>query len=165
MRNSDITTINLNRWVKGIIDSGKVSSKNPPLDTKPALRAVAGVHSAYTFNPSLCLVTNLEGGYAESSSRSKSAGFAISTVAALSTNWDHVIGVPVGTSVGIGYRQIPEVDDGTTAEVTFILHRFRYTGTEHFSLGTQFSWVFSSIQGVDPRVSMIIAAQDMKFYY
>jgi hypothetical protein len=95
LRNNDRTTINLNRWVKGIIDSGKVTPTNPLLDTKPALRAVFGVHSAYAFNPALGLVANVEGGYAESASRSNSAGVAISSTAALSTNRDHVIGIPL----------------------------------------------------------------------
>ena len=107
----------------------------------------------------------LAGGVEEPRARGGKYEAVFDILFALSADWDAVIEVPLGTTLGIEYRQTPEVaglDDGPTKNIYL---RIGYTGEDEFGLGLQAQYMFVPIGGVTDEVNFIAGLVDFKFYF
>jgi ribosomal protein L13 len=166
LKTGTYTTIDVRKWAEGLVrDSGVVTATNPLIDTRPSMKLNLNVRGAYTFNETFGLMGFVNGGYSEPLTRDGAYEAVFDGGLALSMNWDPVVDVPIGTSIGADYRQIPETatqDQGATKNVYL---RIGYTGTDAYGLGLQFNGQFAPIAGIEHQVTFVSALLDFRFYF
>lgn len=166
MRMGNYTTVDVDRWVEGLIDSGYVAPGNELIDTRPALKLIANVRGAYAVSPVIGLSAFINGGYTEPRATADSSYDALFDAGlAVSINLDPWIDIPLGLAIAGDYRQIPEagsIDQGSTKSAHF---RIGYTGTDAFSIGAQTTMQWAPIQGIEGQVTFISALIDFRFYF
>jgi hypothetical protein len=166
LKTGTYTTIDVREWADGLVnDSGVVKATNPLIDTRPSMKLNINVRSAYTFNETFGLLAFVASGYSEPLTRDGVYEALFDGGLSLSVNWDPVIDLPIGTTIGADYRQIPETateDQGATKNIYL---RLGYTGTDAYGLGMQFNGQFAPIAGVEDQVTFVSALLDFRFYF
>jgi hypothetical protein len=166
MRMGNYTTVDVDRWAQGLIDSGYVAPGNELVDTRPSLKLILNARGAYSISPVVGLTAFINGGYTEPRVTADSTYDALFDVGlAVSINLDPWLEVPIGLAVGGDYRQIPEagsIDQGETKSAHF---RIAYTGSDAFSIGAQTVLQWAPIQGITDEVTFISALIDFRFYF
>ncbi len=166
MRMGNYTTVDVDRWAQGLIDSGYVAPGNELVDTRPALKLIANVRGAYAVSPVIGLSAFINGGYTEPRVTVDSTYDALFDAGlAVSINLDPWLEVPIGLAIGGDYREIPEIgsfDQGETKSAHF---RIGYTGTDAFSIGAQTTLQWAPIQGITEEVTFLSALIDFRFYF
>lgn len=163
--NGSITTVDVDRWVRGIVDSGGVTSTNPLVDTKPTITTGLTAHCAYAVSAALGLTANVSGVYGESAIRGGASQIFINAGATANLDFRPLVGIPVATTIGIAYRQNPSVDDASTRSSALVASmRIGTTVSQHFALGAQVNAQNGEI-GNGTHVLAIGGAVDMRFYY
>ncbi len=159
------TTIDIQRWAEGLIDSGYVTADNQLFDTKPALKATWTSSAAYTFNEAIGIYGIVTAGVAEPKVRKGAYNLLLDGLLALSVDWDPVAGVPVGTTLGVEYRENPGISGADEGSYKNVYLRIGYTGEDAFGLGAQLQYQYAPVGGVANDVSFIGAGLDMRFYF
>ncbi len=165
LRDGVYSTVDVERWARGLLDSGYVTPDNQLVDAKPALSLKVPIQAAWTVSAAVGLYGAVEVGYAESRIRTGSPTGMVNAYAVLSTDWNYILDVPIGTALGLSYLQIPEAGesgDGATKNVSL---RFGYTGDDAFSLGAQAILQFAPIAGVEDEVTFVTAGVDIRIYF
>lgn len=163
--NGSVTTVDVDRWVRGIVDSGGVTSTNPLVDTKPTITAGVSAHCAYAVSPAIGLMATVSGVYGESAVRGGDSKIFVTAGGNINIDMRPLVGIPVATTVGIIYRQNPSVDDASTRSDAMVASmRIGTTVSQHFALGAQVNAQNGEI-GNGTHVLAIGGAVDMRFYY
>lgn len=165
LEDGSYTTIDIQRWAQGVIDSGYVTADNQLFDTKPALKASWTSSAAYTFNEALGIYGVVTAGVAEPKVRNGEYSLLLDGLLALSVDWDPVIDVPIGTTLGVEYRENPEISGADEGSYKNVYLRLGYTGEDAFGLGVQMMYQYAPIGGAVSDVSYISGALDMRFYF
>lgn len=165
LRDGVYSTIDLQRWAKGLIDSGYVSVNNPLIDTKPALAVTVPIRGMWTLSDVMGLYGGITVGFAESYVRGPEPRIQVGAHAILSTNWNPVLKVPIGTSIGFAYSELPESGQTGSGAVKNLYLRIGYTGERAFSLGVQTMLQYAPIADVTKDVTFITAGVDIRFYF
>lgn len=165
LEDGSYTNIDIQRWAEGLLDSGYVTEDNQLFDTKPALKASWMSSAAYVFNPALGLYASVTAGVAEPKVRDGDYSLLFDGMLALSVNWDPVIEVPIGTTLGVEYRENPDVSNADEGSYKNVYLRLGYTGEDAFGLGVQVMYQYAPVGGVVNDVSFISGAIDMRFYF
>ncbi|MCX6140510.1 MAG: hypothetical protein NTX15_06760 [Candidatus Kapabacteria bacterium] len=165
LTNGNVAVIDVNQWVRGIIDSQAVISQNPLIQTKPALFTGLTARSAYAINETFGATAFIEAIYGEAIVRGGSAGVFFNAGFSLNSDLRLVTDVPLALTAGVVYRQTPSVEDSESSSslVTGSL-RFGYSGTQNFSFGLQFNGQYGDVGG-EKQAFFIGGALDMRFYY
>jgi hypothetical protein len=163
--NGSVTTVDVDRWVRGIIDSGGVTDANPLVDTKPTITAGLATHCAYAVSPVIGLMASVSGVYGESAIRGGASQIFLNAGANVNVDMQPLVGIPVATTVGLLYRQNPSVDDASTRSDAMVVSlRIGTSVSNHFALGVQLNAQNGEI-GNGTHVLAIGGAVDMRFYY
>jgi hypothetical protein len=163
--NGSVTTVDVDRWVRGIIDSGGVTDANPLVDSKPTITAGVAAHCAYAVSPAIGLMATVSGVYGESAIRGGASQIFLNAGANVNVDMLPLVGIPVATTVGMLYRQNPSVDDASTRSDALVVSlRIGTTVSNHFALGVQLNAQNGEI-GNGTHVLAIGGAVDMRFYY
>jgi len=165
LRDGSFTSIDVRRFAEGLIDSGYVTENNRLLDTKPVMRASIDVRPAWTISRAFGLYSVLNFGVEEPRVRGGNYGTIVDGLVALSADWNPVIEVPIGTTVGIEYRQTSEIAASGDGAAKNIFLRLGYTGADEFGLGAQVLLNILPLEGVEDQVTFMTAVIDMRFYF
>jgi hypothetical protein len=165
LHNGSYTTINAERWVRGVVDSSRITPDNALIDTKPVLSGGVSVRPAYSVSSFLGLYGNLAVNLSEPLVRSGSMRVLFDGMAAASADWSSILGVPIGTTLGVEYKQASNVGAPADGSAKNILFRIGYTGEDEFGLGLQTMATFLPIDGIDDEVLFLSAVVDMRFYF
>ncbi len=167
LSNGSVTTVDVQRFLKGIVDSNALVSDNPLLDTKPALSAGLAGRFGYVFSPAWSIMGHVSGVYGEPGTRDSSASSSIFLDAGLGTTVDlrPLTDVPIALATSVLYRQIPTIEDAASGKaVTTLSMRVGYSGSQHFAIGVQVNGQFTKIEGAS-EAFFVGAGLDMRFYY
>jgi hypothetical protein len=165
LTNGSVTTVDMERFLSGVIDSNGVVATNPLLDTKPSLTAGLNARAAYAFNRTFGATGFIGAVYGESSVRGGEADIYFDAGFTFNTDLRPSTDVPLAITLGYGYRETPSVEDAAQSQsVSTGGLRFSYSGTEHFALGLQINGQFAEIEGASTAF-FIGAGLDMRFYY
>lgn len=163
--NGSVTTVDVDRWVRGIVDSGGVTAANPLVDTKPTITAGITANCAYAVSDAVGVIAHLSGVYGESAVRGGASQLFFNAGATANVDMRPLVGIPVATTLGILYRQNPSVDNASTrSDVLVASLRIGTTVSQHFALGAQVNAQNGEI-GNGTHVLAIGGAVDMRFYY
>ena len=165
LEDGSFTTIDIQRWAQGIIDSGKVTASNQLFDTKPALKLTWTSSVAHTFNEALGMYGNLTVGAGEPKTRNANYNLLLDALVALSVDWNHVIEIPIGTTVGVEYRENPGISSADEGAYKNFYLRLGYTGEDAFGLGVQLGYLLAPIGGAVEQVGFVAGTLDMRFYF
>lgn len=165
LEDGSYTTIDIQRWAEGIADSGYVTASNQLFDTKPALKLQWTSSVAHTFNRTLGLYGNVTAGVGEPKTRGGNYNLLLDALVALSVDWNPVIEIPVGTTVGVEYRENPEISGANEGAYKNMYLRLGYTGDDAFGLGVQLAYQLAAINGAVDQVGFIAGVLDMRFYF
>ncbi len=165
LRDGTFTTIDVERFVRGLIDSGYVAEGNKLLDTKPVLRVLNSSRGAYSFSEAFGMYGVLTLGVEEPRTRGGDYLMTLDALIALDVDWNHIVEVPIGTTLGLEYKENPDIAGADEGSYKNIYLRLGYTGTDAFGLGVQMMYQFVPIVGITDQVTFITAMLDMKFYF
>lgn len=165
LRDASYVNIDAKAWAEGIIDSGGIVESSQLFDTKPALRVTWTGGAAHSFSRMFGLYGGLSVGLEEPKQRGGDYRVTIDALLALSVDWNDLTEVPIGTTLGLEYKENPDIagaDDGSHKNIYF---RLGYTGQDEFGLGLQMQYQFVPIGGITDQVTFITGLLDMRFYF
>lgn len=165
LQNGSYTTIDIQRWAEGVIDSGKVTSDNQLFDTKPALNVAWMVSAAHTFNRAMGLYATLTAGVEEPKVRNGEYALLLDALLAFSVDWNAIVELPVGTTLGVEYRENPTIADSEDGSYKNVYLRIGYTGDDAFGLGVQASYQYAPVASASGPVQFFGGTLDMRFYF
>ena len=165
LRDGTYTTIDVERFVTGLLDSGYVTESNKLLDTKPVLRILNSSRGAYSFNEAFGIYGVLNLGVEEPRTRDGDYLMTLDALLAFDVDWNHIIEVPVGTTLGIEYKENADIAGADEGSYKNLYLRLGYTGTDAFGLGVQMMYQFVPVVGVTDQVTFFTGMLDMKFYF
>lgn len=165
LTNGNVTVVDVDSWIKGIIDSSAIRAENPLVQTKPALLTGLTARTAYAFNETFGLTYYLEAVYGEAIVRGGDPGVYFNTGLAFNTDLRPVTDVPMAVTAGLVYRQTPSIEDAeSSSSVTTGSLRIGYSGTQHFAFGLQINGQYGDVGG-EKQAFFMGGAIDMRFYY
>ncbi len=165
LTNGNVTVVDVDNWIKGIIDSSAIRAENPLVQTKPALLTGLTARTAYAFNETFGANYFLEAVYGEAIVRGGDPGVYFNTGVAFNTDLRHVTDVPMALTAALVYRQTPSIEDAeSSSSVTTGSLRIGYSGTQYFAFGFQLNGQYGDVGG-EKQAFFMGAAIDMRFYY
>lgn len=165
LNNGNISTVDVERFLRGVIDSNAIVSENPLVDTKPSMTAGVTARAAWAINQAFGLQGFLGGIYGESGVRGGEPGVFLDAGLSFNTDLRPLLDVPIALTLAQVYRETPSIEDAEASQaVTTTSLRVSYSGTQHFAIGLQLSGQFATIE--ETRTAFFIGAGlDMRFYY
>jgi hypothetical protein len=165
IRNSSMTDVYLQRFIEGIIETGRITPDNRLVQTTPTLRGVAGLHGAYAISDLVGLTFSGDVDYGESGDRYSSGEWSYALGAALDINLLQSTGTPAGFLIGMGTRSLPVGErDASESALTFF-GRIGYTGSKDFSIGIDLGYEWTRVRGVEGKQGFLSALVDTRLYF
>ncbi len=165
IRNSRITDVYLQRFVEGIIESGRITPANRLVQTTPTLRGVAGLHGAYAMSDLVGLTFSGDLDYGESGDRLSSGEWSYALGAAVDFNLLRSTGTPAGFVIGIETRSVPMGQRDVSESTLTFFGRIGYTGSKEFSIGIDLGYELTPVRGVEGKQGFLSALVDTRLYF
>jgi len=160
IRNGDVTTINVLRFVEDIING------QPPslIRTTPSLCGGGGVRYAYGLSALVGFTVYGELGYGESIDQRAASDWYYRAGGAASLNLNSVTPVPIGFSIGLRGESLPasdEIDD----DIVEILLRLAYTGSDDFNVGVDANYGDLPATGLGRNARLRTVRLNLRYYF
>jgi hypothetical protein len=165
VKNTSTTDVYIQRFIEGIIDSGKIVPGNKLVMATPALRGSAGVQGAYVLSrlTGVTIAGTLD--YGESMDRGEPDKWYYSLSMAFDFNLRSHNGVPLGFIVGGKTGTGPDLQGTDERSSQTIFGRIAYTGAEQFALGLDVGYQFIPIRNLEEKQNFLSATLDIRLYF
>ncbi|HMS65302.1 MAG TPA: hypothetical protein PKD83_08640 [Ignavibacteria bacterium] len=141
--NNNYNVVGINDFIKGIIDSGRITSNNKLSYYVPSLSVMAGARYATAFNKSFGLMAILEFGYGESTDISGSDKFITNCGLTFDYNMLPKTNIPLGFSLGYFQNSTAILSQQRLNNPQNIVGQISYTGKPDLNLGIEMSYAWS----------------------
>jgi len=158
------TMINLYDFVKGVIDSGKITTDNKIIQTTPLTRVFGGVRCAYAFNKVFGANAIFEIGYGSSVDRTKGQEWVTNFGVGFDADILPVTNVPFG--FGIAYNNTNyQYSDEVIGRPQSALLQINYTGRDDFDIGLIITYQWYQENRFNNTIKFVNMLLNMKYFF
>ncbi len=163
--NNSVTIIDLEKFVQGIIDSGKITKDNQLVKEIPALRAGAGIRGAYAFNQTFGFTgfANLRNG--ESADREYSNRWFFNFGLAFDADLMPKQNVPIGFLLGFYSLDFAGAEESLENDPKNIIFQINYTGKEDLNLGLEINYQTYKPVSYDRNINFLNLTLGLKYFF
>jgi len=163
--NQSVTTVDIKRFVEGIIDSGKITKSNQLVGTTPFVTGGGALNCAYAFNETYGFTGNLRVRYGESVKRGNDDDWYLEYGAAFDANLLPGTKVPIGFLLGFYHHSLTASTQQISREPNDILFQINYTGRDDLGLGLEGSYQFYKPEGFENSIKFIYLNLNMRYFF
>jgi hypothetical protein len=163
--NNSVTLVDLNKFVQGIIDSGKITKNNQLVTDIPALRAGGGLRGSYAFNQTFGFTgfVNLKNG--ESADRDNSNRWFFNFGLAFDADLMPKQKVPIGFLLGFYSLDFAGAKETLENDPKNIILQINYTGKDDLNLGLEFNYQTYKPVNYDRNISFANVTLGLKYFF
>lgn len=163
--NTSFITIDLEKFIQGVIDSGAVVPSNKLVSTVPSLRAGGKLLGSYAFNKSCGLTVNLNTEYGETIDRKAKGKVYFEYGAAFDYDFLPEQKVPIGLLAGFYHNELPTSTQQIENEPNNFLFSINYTGRQNLNLGLEINYQIYKPADFDESIKFTSAALNMRYFF
>lgn len=162
---SSYTTFDLPAFIKGIIDSGKVTPGNKLVGYTPLLRGGVGVHAAYAFDETFGAIAKLFVDYGESVKRGENDLFNYNYGLAFDADLYPKHNVPLGFLLGFYHASLPTFREQTSRDPNELLFQINYTGKKYLNIGAEVNYRWYLPEKFDDYINFLTFNLHTSIYF
>lgn len=163
--NNSVTLVDLNKFVQGIIDSGKITKDNQLVKEIPALRAGGGLRGSYAFNRTFGFTgfANLRNG--ESADRENSNRWFFNFGLAFDADLMPKQKVPIGFLLGFYSLDFAGAADALENDPKNFIFQINYTGKDDLNLGLEVNYQTYKPVNYDRNINFVNMVLGLKYFF
>ncbi len=163
--NNSVTLIDLERFVQGIIDSGKITRDNQLVREIPALRAGGGLRGSYAFNSTFGFTGFLNLRNGESEDRNNSNQWFFNFGLAFDADLMPKQKVPIGFLLGFYSLDFAGAADALENDPKNFIFQINYTGKDDLNLGLELNYQTYKPVNYDRSIKFANIAFGLKYFF
>jgi len=165
LSNNSFTFININGFVQGVIDSGKITPGNKIVENTPTTNAGAGLAYAYTINKMFGITAEAFVSYGESAERFSEDEWTFNYRVLADADLNPDYSVPLG--FGLSYLGVARGKNSANllGDPHNILFQINYTGKNDLDLGLVFNYQWFKDSSIDQSINFTNVYLDIKYYF
>lgn len=163
--NNSVTLVDLNKFIQGIIDSGKITRDNQLVREIPALRAGGGLRGSYAFNKTFGFTgfANVRNG--ESADRENSNRWFFNFGLAFDADLMPKQKVPVGFLLGFYSLDFAGAAETFENDPKNFIFQINYTGKDDLNLGLEVNYQTYKPVNYDRNVNFVNMVLGLKYFF
>ncbi|MCU0344309.1 MAG: hypothetical protein MUF28_10895 [Ignavibacterium sp.] len=163
--NNSFTLIDINGFIQGIVDSGKITPENKMVKNTPTTNAGAGLAYAYTINRMFGITAEVNFNYGESAERFSEDEWIFNYGIFADADLNPDYSVPLG--FGLSYFGSKRGKNTTSlfGDPQNILFQINYTGKSDLDLGLVFNYQWYKDATIDQTINFTNVFMDIKYYF
>ena len=163
--NNSFTFIDINGFIQGIVDSGKITPENKMVKNTPTTNAGAGLAYAYTINRMFGITAEANFSYGESAERFSEDEWIFNYGVLVDADLNPDYSVPLG--FGLSYFGSKRGKNTTSlfGDPNNILFQINYTGKSDLDLGLVFNYQWYKDASIDQTINFTNIYLDVKYYF
>ena len=165
LTNNSFTFMNLQSFVQGVIDSGKITPENKIVENTPATTAGAGVAYAYTINKMFGITAEALIRYGESVERFSEDEWTFKYGASADMDLNPDYSVPLGFALSYFGIARGKNSESLIGDPHNILFQINYTGKNDLDLGLVFNYQWFKDSSIDQTINFTNVYLDIKYYF
>jgi hypothetical protein len=163
--NNSFTFIDINGFIQGIVDSGKITPENKMVKNTPTTNAGAGLAYAYTINRMFGITAEANFIYGESAERFSVDEWIFNYGVLVDADLIPDYAVPLG--FGLSYFGSKRGKNTTSlfGDPNNILFQINYTGKSDLDLGLVFNYQWYKDASLDQTINFTNVYMDVKYFF
>jgi hypothetical protein len=163
--NNSFTFIDINGFIQGIVDSGKITPENKMVKNTPTTNAGAGLAYAYTINRMFGITAEANFIYGESAERFSVDEWIFNYGVLVDADLKPDYAVPLG--FGLSYFGSKRGKNTTSlfGDPNNILFQINYTGKSDLDLGLVFNYQWYKDASLDQTINFTNVYMDVKYFF
>ena len=163
--NNSVTLVDLNKFVQGIIDSGKITKDNKLVEEIPGLRAGGGLRGSYAFNQTFGFTgfVNLRNG--ESADRDNANRWFFNFGLAFDADLMPKQKVPIGFLLGFYSLDFAGAEEALANDPKNIIFQINYTGKDDLNLGLGVNYQTYKPVNFDRSINFVNIVLGLKYFF
>lgn len=163
--NNSVTIIDLEKFVQGIIDSGKITKDNQLVKEIPTLRAGGGLRGSYAFNQTFGFTGFASLSNGESADRDNSNGWFFNFGLAFDADLMPKQKVPIGFLLGFYSVDFAGAEETLENDPKNIIFQINYTGKDDLNLGLEFNYQTYKPVNYDRSIKFANIVLGLKYFF
>lgn len=165
LSNQFYTFVDLQGFLEGVIDSGKITKDNKLIDYVPALRAGAGLNMAFAFDPTFGALgyVKIKGG--ESVDRNEDSEWSFDFGLAADMDLMPKYKVPIGFMLGFYSIDVPRAAGELENDPKNFIFQINYTGKEDLNLALEINYQTYRPLDYDRNIKFVNASFLLKYIF
>jgi hypothetical protein len=163
--NASYTIVNLDSFIKGIIDSGRVTEDNKLIRDVPALRSGIGFRAAYAFNQVFGMTFYGTSRYGEAIAKDESNDWFFNYGIAFDADLLPKQKVPLGFLLGFYGSNSPDADKILETDPKNFIAQINYTGNDDLSLGLEINLQTYKPVGYEENIKFMNYSFNMRYFF
>ncbi|MBK8983663.1 MAG: hypothetical protein IPM38_15440 [Ignavibacteria bacterium] len=163
--NKSYTVIDLNRFIQGVIDSGRITPSNTLVNTHSTVRAGGSIRFAYAFNRTFGFTGNFNAQFGESIDLTDINKWYFEYGGIFDADLLPVQNVPLGFVLGFYHNSLPLTSEQIQSEPNNILFGINYTGKQDLNLGLEVNYQFYKPNNFDENIKFVNMSLNMRYFF
>lgn len=163
--NNSFTFIDINGFVQGVIDSGKITPDNKIIKNTPTTNAGAGLSYAYSINKMFGITAEGIVSYGESAERFSEDEWAFGYGVLVDADLNPDYSVPLGFGLSYFGSRRGKNTSSLFGNPHNILFQINYTGKSDLDLGLVFNYQWYEDASIDQTINFTNVYLDVKYYF
>lgn len=163
--NNSVTIIDLEKFVQGIIDSGKITKDNQLVKEIPALRVGGGLRGSYAFNQTFGFTGFASLSNGESANRDNSNRWFFNFGLAFDADLMPKQNVPIGFLLGFYSVDYAGAEVSLENDPKNFILQISYTGKNDLNLGLDINYQTYKPVNYDRNISFINVSLGLKYFF
>lgn len=161
---SDLTDVDLQRFIAGVIDEGTVTPQNKLAKTTPVLRGTTSLEGAYALSEAVGLIVSGDLSYGQSANKQRPDQWYYRIGAAVDVDLAKLTETPIGFAAGLHTGSMNTLDLVSRAAYEFSGY-MGYTGSSDFALGLNFRYYHVPVQNLDSNQAFVALTVDIRLFF
>lgn len=162
---STYTTMDMQRFIQGIIDSGGITKDNRLVQYVPLVRGGIGFNYSYVFNRTFGATAKIYVDYGESAEREESDVFNYVYGIAFDADLLPSYNVPLGFLLGFHHTSIPQVKESVSRDPNEVLFQINYTGKKYVNIGAEINYQWYKPENYESNLNFITIGLNTTIYF
>ena len=152
MTRQSYTAVDLDSFIRNILDSLKFTRDNKLIRTVPLLRGGIGINGVFAINKTFGITAGFGLDYGESFQRKDADVWNYHYGLGLDADLYPVQEVPIGFLAGFRHYDVPETKESTSNKPNSFIFQINYTGNESLNIGTELYYIWYKPQKFDDYI-------------
>ena len=163
--NNSFTFIDINGFIQGIVDSGKITPENKMVKNTPTTNAGAGLAYAYTINRMFGITAEANFIYGESAERFSVDEWIFNYGVLVDADLKPDYAVPLGFGLSYFGSKRGKNTASLFGDPNNILFQINYTGKSDLDLGLVFNYQWYKDASIDQTINFTNVYMDVKYFF
>ncbi|HAY34615.1 MAG TPA: hypothetical protein DCY06_10825, partial [Bacteroidetes bacterium] len=163
--NKSYTIIDLNSFIQGVIDSGKITPSNRLVKSYSTVRAGGALKFAYAFNRTFGFIGNFNAQFGESIDVTDIDKWYFEYGGIFDADLLPVQNVPIGFSLGFYHNSLPLTSEQIQSEPNNILLGINYTGKQDLNLGLEINYQTYKPLDFEDNIKFVNMSLNMRYFF